>query len=473
MNYINELIKGNKTIEELKKEYREAILIAMKQFIDDMEKQKKNSSVVTYSKDDYEAFRKNSSILQYMNYEDMIELLKIEEDSHLDFSKTRVNERYSAISNKILTRRLANDLYDETVQLYDSDDTQTNNEKRADIVYQYLQMVGYNGESDEHIPELVRGNFKLSQTKSNSIEYTKTIIEIELRMKYLLRYLSSQSNRQFTLSKDSLLYLLKGRRINDIAREMYGNTKSFEKIVQEKLSERTPLYAEVDAKRSLHRELDVYNDCQRICDELTTNPAKEVNEDTYQRLADLWLDSKSKVHPTIRSGFQQYKDIVGLRYVRVKAYKEMEQLSEKLLNSRRIKNFFKYSFEENDEYDSLLKKMVLLDEVRKDREKPTPEFALLDATEKAAKTIWDFSGKVADVTLAGIDKTIDATKKMIKTYRLNRPTQNAVIYIGKHVLVEKVESKSDDCSQKQMKNVKKTICPTKKANKEDSDFGDK
>ena len=62
---------------------------------------------------------------------------------------------------------------------------------------------------------------------------------------------------------------------------------------------------------------------------------------------------------------------------------------------------------------------------------------------------------------------------MIKTYRLNRPTQNAVIYIGKHVLVEKVESKSDDCSQKQMKNVKKTICPTKKANKEDSDFGDK
>ena len=264
---------------------------------------------------------------------------------------------------------------------------------------------------------------------------------------------------------------MKGRKIGDIVKELYGNTKTFEEIVQEKMGKKITLYEDADIRKSRQREPDVYNNCQKMCDELASNPSKEVNMDTYQKLAETWFNhQKHEAIPSVKSGFEYYKEITGLQYVRANLFHEVQSLSEKLLTANRIKSYFKNTFSQEDGYDALLKKMILFDDTKKENEKPVPEFALLDSTEKVLKALWHFSEKVTDITFNGVDKAVSMTKKGIEKYKLKRPTPNAVVYVGPYVLVERIEPNHDENSQKQ---IKKVVAPSKKEHKEEDDFGDK
>ena len=134
---------------------------------------------------------------------------------------------------------------------------------------------------------------------------------------------------------------------------------------------------------------------------------------------------------------------MGLSYLRKDIYERAEIISAKLLKAKRVKNFFKHTFVEKDNYDSLLANMILLDDTRKQNEKPDPEFQLLDSTKKVIKGVWGFSGAVADVMIKGTDLIEQKIKQAAKNYHLNRPTDNAVLYIGKHVLVERIDEKDN------------------------------
>lgn len=443
MNTLNQLISGEKTLEQLKRKNMDEIISIMHEWIKKEEHEQNILNEVFFSPEKYEAFREENEALKYVNYSDMVALVKIEEETHMqpERNTNRAIARYMEITNRILIRKLANDFCKEDVDLYYNHYSQDEIENRNDRVYRIFEELGYEGQEDSHISRLIEGNFKLFQEKEKEANYTKTLIEIEERMRYLLKYLSSQPHSASIISHDSINYIMKHKNINSIMQELYGSRITFKGVEKMRMKRKDELYKIEDAKRSKYREPDVYNRCQQLCDELANNPQMEINMDTYQQLADYWFDTTThEAMPSVKSGFQEYKGIKGLQYLRPYIYKRIEGISEKLLHSRRIKNYFKYSFKERNNYDSLVKKMVLLYDIRKEKEKPDPKFELLDAAEKAIKGLWHFSGAVADATLKGVDLASQNVKRRIHNYRLKKPTPNAVLYVGKHVLIEKIDS---------------------------------
>ena len=444
------------TLQQLKEKYRDAIMNAMRDFIQKEEREQDSKKEVIFSPEKYEEFRKENELLQYTDYSDMVALMKIEDETHSqpDRNKSRTEAKYMKITNHLLVRKLANDFCSNDIELYFNHYHEEDIEKRNDRVYQFLERLDYNGKADPHIPKLAEGNFKLYQQKRNDVLYTRTLIEIEERMKYLLKYLSMKPHSSSTISYDGLHYLMKEKSIDAIVQELHGRGACFEDVVQKRMREKVLLYDEENVKKSKHRELDVYNQRQLLCEELATHPSKEVNMDTYQQLDENWFDvTKHDAAPSVKSGFQEYKDIKGLQYVRAKMYQRMQTLSEKILHSKRLKNYFQYSYKEEDAYDALLSEMVLLDSIKKENERPTPEFALIDSTKKVIKAVWHFSEKVADVTFDGVDKVTSATKRGIENYKLKRPAPNAVIYVGPYVLVERVEPKKESGTKKRVDKI--------------------
>ena len=160
MNLINELHEGRYTVERLSSMYYEDIMKSLLNF---------RSSGMELTEDSYEKYSEQDARLFHVPYNDFKELMELRED-YDEAIRTVPAGRFSGIAggvqgdkirgkmnevtNKALIRRLSQDMCEDVKNIFDRD-------------YRNLCKLGYLGEIDEAVPELVRGNFFLYAKKRN------------------------------------------------------------------------------------------------------------------------------------------------------------------------------------------------------------------------------------------------------------------------------------------------------------------
>lgn len=294
LNLVNEIHGRRKSVDQLSDIYNNEILSAIRRF------RHKNISV---DENSYFDFANSEQRLDHVSFEEFKALIEIQEkyDTLLEsrpVGRASTNpggeegkfmrNQMRSITDKALSRRLAQDMC-EDVSIIAKDD------------YNNLYLLGYRGEQDVAVPEIVRGNFKMYLDNQVAIEKIKRCQEILDRIEVFFRECPEGSSR--------------GVQEYVAQRYLMGEVPMYK--VRNKLKEhRVPPFVDYREKylEELHREqfekakytFDVHDEQGKI-KKLIMDGNTEVSIETYKKLADLGYSGKDG-HPLIKSGYQMYVD---------------------------------------------------------------------------------------------------------------------------------------------------------------------
>lgn len=298
MNLINEMHEGRYTVERLSSMYYEDIMKSLLSF---------KSSGTDLTKDSYERYSEQDSRLFHVPYSEFKELIELRESYDEIIRKVPVGrfsgipggtqgdalkKKMNAITNKALIRKLSQDMCEDVKSIFDKD-------------YRNLFRLGYLGEIDEGVPEIVRGNFLLYAKREILNEEVKGCNEAIDRMMYVL--LRTAGKKRASLDKNAIERYFVETPINiirrGIAKMNYSPISDYrEKYLSDFYEEK---YQEFKAGR-----MDVENNKGKKIKNMM-NGTELVTEEDYRYISNLGYDGTTE-HPMIQNGYKLYSHIYVL-----------------------------------------------------------------------------------------------------------------------------------------------------------------
>lgn len=298
MNLINDLHEGRYTVERLSSMYYEDIMKSLLNF---------RSSGMELTKDSYEKYSEQDARLFHVPYKDFKELMELREDYDEAIRTTPIGKfsgiaggvegdqirvKMNDITNKALIRRLSQDMCEDVKNIFDKD-------------YRNLCKLGYLGEIDEAIPEVVRGNFFLYAKREILNEELSGCNEAIDRMRYVLQ--RTKEMKRVVLDKNSVERYFVSAPISNIRRSMAKiglapTTDYREKFLSD--------FHEEGYQRMKNGSMDVENNKGKKIKKMMSGN-EFVTEEDYRYLSKYGYDGKSD-HPMIRSGYRLYSHIYVL-----------------------------------------------------------------------------------------------------------------------------------------------------------------
>lgn len=295
MNLINELHERRYTIEGLSDKYYEEIMNSVKNF---------KSKGIELSESSYNEFAERDSRLDHVPYREFKKLMELDESYKKllevlpvgRFSRSpggikgdELRREIRAITNKALIRRLSQDMCEDAKTILDSD-------------YMHLCKLGYLGEMDEAIPEVVRGNFLMYAKREILKKEVIGCNEAIDRMQYVLKRTSGE--RHIVLDENAVERYFVKEPIDSIRREL-GRMKCppIEDYREKYLSD----FYEEKFQRFKNSDMDVENRKGKKIKKIMAG-TEFVTEKDYREISDLGYDGKTE-HPIIQSGYKLYTEI--------------------------------------------------------------------------------------------------------------------------------------------------------------------
>lgn len=289
MNLINELNERRYTIEDLVRIYYKEILRCVKEF---------KSEGTELSEDAYYQFAENESRLDHLTFDEFKKIIDIDTEYEAllkvmpvgRFSNTpggakgaEMRAEMVAITNKALVRRLSQDMCEDAKTILDVD-------------YKYLGQLGYLGEQDEAVPEIVRGNFLMYAQKEILKDEVRGCNEAIDRMQYVLRRMKGRERSG----------------LDEWEVEHYFVDMPISKIRQNLGALKCPPIEDFREKyiadfheEKLHRyTMDVENNRAKKVKEMMDGNTFVTSKD-YRALSD-WGYAGKDEHPLIQSGYRLY-----------------------------------------------------------------------------------------------------------------------------------------------------------------------
>lgn len=334
MNLINELHEGRYTVERLSSMYYEDIMKSLLNF---------RSSGMELTEDSYEKYSEQDARLFHVPYNDFKELMELRED-YDEVIRTVPAGRFSGIAggvqgdkirvkmndvtNKALIRRLSQDMCEDVKSIFDRD-------------YRNLCKLGYLGEIDEAVPELVRGNFFLYAKREILNEELSGCNEAIDRMRYVLR--RTEGKKNIELDKNAVERYFVSAPISSIRRGMAKMDLAPTTDYREKyLSD----FHEEGYQRMKNGSMDVENNKGKKIKKMMSGN-EFVTEEDYRYLSKYGYDGKTD-HPMIRSGYKLYSHIYVLEKTKDEQLDEAKRYYRAVCRIQGVKEYL-----ESPEYDKV------------------------------------------------------------------------------------------------------------------------
>ena len=282
MNLINELHTRRYTLETLSNIYFKSIMESVLEF---------KRSGTEFSKETYKEYSEQDNRLFNVTYIDFKKLIDLSDDYEKK-NKTESNDKIRSITNLALIRRLSQDMCDDVKNIFNTD-------------YRNLCKLGYLGEIDGDIPEIVRGNFLLYARKEALEEEVSGCNEAIDRMNYVL--LRSTERKHASLDENMVnLYFVK-MPISKIRRELVEMHSSPVTDYREKYL--SDFFKECYQKLKTSN-FDVENKLEKKIDKMMDGN-ELVTEKDYKYISSFGYDG-SEGHPLIQNGYKLYANIYVL-----------------------------------------------------------------------------------------------------------------------------------------------------------------
>lgn len=291
MNLINGLNEKKYTLQGLSEHYYAEITRLVKE----INEKGKNAE------DTFKTYVNEESPLRDISYDEFLEITKLLKQYEevvanrtskfgavIDDKKTIENE-LKKITNFSLIRRLSQDMKKED----------TKSVLRENFLA--LKELGYNGEQDAAIPEIVRGNFNIYMRNKEKLSDIKILKEAIDRSRLYLLVVDPDSS--VGVQQYKIEHILTNKRsIVNVRRELASKGRAPFELHSEKI-----LYEyNAEQYRSISKNMDVWNEKQKTIDRAMDGTIK-VDEKTYKRLSDLGYYGNEE-HPLIRIGYRMYVD---------------------------------------------------------------------------------------------------------------------------------------------------------------------
>lgn len=291
-NLINELHRRRYTIDGLSDNYNTEILNAIRKFRD-LETSVDEEKYFEFTESDprmnHVAYDEFKSLIELQEkYEKLLEKRPVGRESRNPGGEEgkMIRDRMRMLTNRALVRRLSQDMCEDVNVISKGD-------------YKNLYVLGYRGNQDVAIPEIVRGNFNMYVENQMSLNKINRCQEIMDRIEVFLRYSTPKTSvgKQEYLAKRYLMGEVPISEVRSRLKELH--VKPFVDYREKYLEE---FYNENFEKA--RKVFDVYNDVGRIQKELMDGNT-ETKYSTYKQLSDLGYNGKEG-HPLIRSGYEMF-----------------------------------------------------------------------------------------------------------------------------------------------------------------------
>lgn len=303
MNLVNELNERRYTPARITQIYYDEIYFSIRKF---------RHSGLEVNQDNYYKSAESDSRLDHVSYEEFKKLVELEEayEKHLaEHPVGRFSSRPGGIkgeeyrreiisvTNKALIRRVAQDM---------CEDAKTISTANYDFLYQ----LGYRGEQESAIPEIVRGNFKMFLKKKFLEQELSGCNEAIDRMKHVLKIMEGQRGGLDDFLIDRYFVTMP---IDNVRRQLARSRIAPVKDYREKFL--SDFYEEKMQRMMKHMDFDVENVQGKTIKKMMDGTLLP-DESVYKKISDLGYNEKEG-HPLIRSGYGIYVQIYALNKAKI------------------------------------------------------------------------------------------------------------------------------------------------------------
>lgn len=290
MNIINELNEGKYTPAKISQIYYDEIYYSVKKF---------RQSGLEANKENYYKLADSDTRMDHVTYEEFQRLVKLEDayEEHLEkhpvgrFSSRpggiegeEYRKAIKGITNKALVRRASQDMCEDVKVILNAN-------------YDFLYQLGYRGEQETAIPEIVRGNFKMFLKQKFLEKELSGCNEAIDRMRYVLKLMKGQRHG---LDEFFVERYFSTMPIDNVRRQLFKSGVEATKDFREKFI--ADFYEEKAQRFIKSKHFDVENVQGKTIKKMMDG-TMTVDESVYKKISDLGYSGKDE-HPLIKSGYK-------------------------------------------------------------------------------------------------------------------------------------------------------------------------